>query len=40
MNLKIGNSFQAEFDDYNKVTFALDLQKLLVPTPAYYANVN
>ncbi|MEI8116015.1 MAG: type IX secretion system outer membrane channel protein PorV [Flavobacteriia bacterium] len=40
MNLKIGNAFEAEFDDYNKVTFALDLQKLLVPTPAYYANVN
>jgi hypothetical protein len=33
MNLKIGNSFKAEFDDYNHVTFALDLQKLLVPTP-------
>jgi hypothetical protein len=33
MNLKIGNAFKAEFDDYNHVTFALDLQKLLVPTP-------
>ena len=40
MNLKIGNAFEAEFDDYNKVTFAVDLQKLLVPTPAYFANVN
>lgn len=40
MNLKIGNAFEAEFDDYNKVTFALDLQKLLVPTPAFYDNVN
>jgi hypothetical protein len=40
MNLKIGNAFEAEFDDYNKVTFALDLQKLLVPTPAYFANIN
>ena len=33
MNLKIGNSFLANFDAYNKVTFSLDLQKLLVPTP-------
>ena len=40
MNLKIGNAFEAELDDYNKVTFALDLQKLLVPTPAFYDNVN
>lgn len=40
MNLKIGNSFEAEFDDYNKVTFAVDLQRLLVPTPAFYANID
>ncbi|MEY4351480.1 MAG: hypothetical protein RL078_1559 [Bacteroidota bacterium] len=40
MNLKIGNSFLAEFDEYNKVTFSLDLQKLLVPTPAYYQLIN
>ena len=33
MNIKIGNSYKAEFDKYNHVTFALDLQKLLVPTP-------
>lgn len=36
MNLKVGNAFKADFDKYNSVTFALDLQKLLVPTPAYY----
>jgi len=36
MNLKIGNAFEADFDQYNKVTFSLDLQRLLVPTPAYY----
>jgi hypothetical protein len=36
MNLKIGNAFNAEFDRYNRVTFSLDLQKLLVPTPAFY----
>lgn len=36
MNLKIGNSFKAEFDKYNNMVFSLDLQKLLVPTPGYY----
>lgn len=33
MNLKIGNSFKAQFDKYNSLTFAVDLQKMLVPTP-------
>jgi hypothetical protein len=36
MNLKIGNSFNADLDKYNKLLFAIDLQKLLVPTPALY----
>ena len=36
MNLKIGNSFNAIFDKYNSLVFAIDLQKLLVPTPGYY----
>ncbi len=36
MNLKIGNAFIAEFDAYNKVTFSVDVQKLLVPTPPTY----
>lgn len=36
MNLKIGNSFNAKFDDYNSLTFSLELQKLLVPTPPVY----
>lgn len=36
MNLKIGNSFLAKFDAYNEVVFSLDIQKLLVPTPASY----
>jgi hypothetical protein len=40
MNLKIGNSFKAEFDKYNNVVFSLDIQKLLVPTPAYFANID
>lgn len=37
-NLKIGNSFNAKFDSYNKLAFSLDLQKLLVPTPAIYGT--
>ena len=40
MNLKIGNSFLANFDAYNKVTFSLDLQRLLVPTPPIYDLVD
>ncbi|MFT5777489.1 MAG: hypothetical protein ACI837_000423 [Crocinitomicaceae bacterium] len=40
MNLKIGNAFVADFDAYNKVTFSIDLQKLLVPTPPTYAIVD
>jgi hypothetical protein len=36
MNLKIGNSFNAQIDRYNNLTASFDLQKLLVPTPAYY----
>lgn len=38
-NLKIGNSFLAKFDAYNNVVFSLDIQKLLVPTPAIYQNL-
>lgn len=40
MNLKIGNSFKAEFDKYNSLVFAIDVQKLLVPTPAYFDFVD
>lgn len=36
MNLKIGNSFRADIDKFNNLLFAVDLQKLLVPTPAIY----
>lgn len=38
INLKIGNSFKANFDKYNSLVVALDLQKLLVPTPPKYVN--
>lgn len=40
MNLKIGNSFNAQFDKFNSLTLSLDLQKLLVPTPAVYDPLN
>lgn len=32
-NLGIGGSYTQQFDEYNKLTFDLDLNKLLVPTP-------
>lgn len=35
-NLKIGNSYMLELDQYNSITLAVDVQKLLVPTPAIY----
>jgi hypothetical protein len=33
MNLKIGNNLTLELDDYNKLSFMVDFNKLLVPTP-------
>ncbi len=32
-NMKLGISYTAELDDYNSFTFAVDANKLLVPTP-------
>lgn len=32
-NFRLGGSFEYPFDDYNKIAFSLDLNKLLVPTP-------
>ena len=32
-NLRIGSAFSYEVDNYNEFTFAVDLNKLLVPTP-------
>ena len=40
INLKIGNSFKADFDKFNSLTFSLDLQRLLVPTPAKYELID
>jgi hypothetical protein len=36
INLKIGNAIQAKYDSYNTVTYSVDIQKLLVPSPAIY----
>ena len=36
INLGIGSSLSLELDTYNNLTFALDLNKLLVPTPPVY----
>lgn len=33
INLGLGGAYTYQADEYNKVTFALDLNKLLVPTP-------
>jgi hypothetical protein len=32
-NLGLGSALTMEFDQYNKMTFALDINKLLIPTP-------
>lgn len=35
-NLRLGGRYTYEIDDYNKVNFLLDLNKLMVPTPPLY----
>lgn len=40
MNLKLANAYKMRFDKYNSLTLALEFQKLLVPTPAYYATID
>ncbi len=35
INLGLGGAYTYQADDYNKVTFALDVNKLLVPTPLF-----
>jgi hypothetical protein len=35
-NLRLGTAFTALLDDYNALTFTLDANKLLVPTPPVY----
>ena len=36
INLRLGTAMGTEFDDYNKMSFAFDINKLLVPTPPIY----
>lgn len=35
-NLRIGSAVSFDIDDYNKMVFTLDLNKMLVPTPPIY----
>ncbi|MCH7408307.1 type IX secretion system outer membrane channel protein PorV [Belliella sp. DSM 111904] len=35
-NFRIGTSYKVIFDQYNSLTFALDFNKLMVPTPPIY----
>lgn len=35
-NLRLGSAFNMEIDSYNKFTYTLDFNKLLVPTPPVY----
>jgi len=37
-NLKLGSALTFDFDKYNKLTWALDISKMLVPTPPRYLN--
>ncbi|NLO69124.1 MAG: type IX secretion system outer membrane channel protein PorV [Bacteroidales bacterium] len=36
INLRLGTAFTIDFDDYNSLTLALDLNKLMIPTPPEY----
>lgn len=39
-NLKLGTALTFEIDSYNKVNWATDLTKLLVPTPPQYLDID
>ncbi len=36
MNMRLGAAYTIEFDDYNSLTMAADVNKMLVPTPPVY----
>lgn len=40
MNLRLGGSGTVEIDEFNKLTLAVDFNKLLVPTPPKYSSSN
>ncbi len=35
-NLRLGTAFKTSFDQYNTITFALDINKLMVPSPPIF----
>lgn len=37
-NMRLGGAFTSYFDDYNSLTFTVDINKLLIPTPPVYAQ--
>lgn len=37
INMRLGGALEMELDDYNTLTFLVDLDKLMVPTPPVYA---
>lgn len=39
-NLRLGAAYNLEIDDFNKFTYTIDFNKLLVPTPPVYQQVN
>ncbi|VAW29334.1 hypothetical protein MNBD_BACTEROID06-1194, partial [hydrothermal vent metagenome] len=38
VNLRLGSALKMDIDPYNTITFALDFNKLLVPSPPIYAT--
>ncbi|HEY4800312.1 MAG TPA: type IX secretion system outer membrane channel protein PorV [Bacteroidia bacterium] len=40
INLKLGSSYHMQLDEYNEMSFLLDFNKLLVPSPPIYGVVN
>lgn len=39
INLRLGGSLDIQLDEYNSLAISADVNKLLVPTPPYYAHV-
>lgn len=40
MNMRLGAALGIDIDNYNKISFTLDINKLLVPTPPIYSSAN
>ena len=38
INFRLGTALNADLDEYNKISFAFDINKLLVPTPPIYSD--